>query len=76
MIKVIILAVWALVIANLFISLPATLALALKILGVLLLVAHIVEFFIFKEKVEAQGDSPLKSFLMTLVFGIAYFGQG
>lgn len=75
MIKAIILVVWGLIIANLFIPFPATLALAFKILGVLLVVAHVAEYFLFKDKVAAQGDSPAKAFLMTLVFGIAYFGQ-
>jgi len=75
MIKIILLAVWALVIANFFVAFPPAWVLPLKILGGLLAVAHVIEYFVFKDKVTAQGDSPIKSFLMTFVFGIAYFGK-
>ena len=75
MIKIIIVAIWALVIANLFIAFPPAWVMPLKIIGGLLAIAHVIEFFVFRDKVKAQGDSPLRSFLMTFVFGVAYFGQ-
>jgi len=41
-------------------------------LGVLLAVAHIAEFFIFRKDIKAKGDGTLKSFVMTFLFGAAY----
>lgn len=64
--------VWALIVANLFVALPALMVTPLKILGLLLAVAHIVEFFIFKKDIDAKGDSAAKSFLMTFIFGAVY----
>lgn len=72
MIKIILLIVWALIVANLFVALPGILVTPLKILGVLLVVAHIAEYFIFKKAIDAKRDGLVKSFLMTFVFGAVY----
>lgn len=70
--KAIVLALWALVIVNLVTVLPTAMVMPLKIFGVLLVVAHIAEYFIFSEQIKAKGDSRMKSMLMTLVFGVVY----
>jgi uncharacterized protein YhhL (DUF1145 family) len=72
MIRIILLLVWALIVVNLLVALPAILVAPLKILGVLLVVAHIAEFFIFKKDITEKNDGPFKSFFMTLVFGAVY----
>lgn len=69
---IIVLGLWALMVANLLFSLPAAMVMPLKIFGVLLILAHIAEYFIFSTQIKAKGDSTLKSVLMTLVFGIVY----
>lgn len=72
MLKIILLALWALIIANLFVALPAMMVAPLKILGVALIVGHIAEYFIFNKEIKAKGDSLTRSVRMTLVFGIVY----
>ncbi len=72
MIKAILIGVWGLIIANQFLAFPATLSLSLNVLGGLLIVAHLVEFFVFRDKIRSKADHPLKAFIMTMVFGLAY----
>jgi len=43
------------------------------IVGVMLLLVHAIEFLIFSNKIKAKGDGALKSFGMTMLFGIFYF---
>ena len=72
MVKGILIIVWAVIIANLFIALPDSMVFPLKALGVILVIAHIAEFFIFRKDIKAKGDGALKSFVMTFLFGAAY----
>jgi len=72
MLKTIVLAFWALVIASFFIEFPANLNSILQGVGAVLLIAHFVEYFIFGEKIKAKGDGTLKSIVNTLVYGIVY----
>jgi len=72
MLKGMLIIVWVAIVANLFIVLPDALVWPLKALGVLLVVAHIAELFIFRKDIEAKGDGTLKSFVMTFLFGAAY----
>ena len=39
----------------------------------LLLIAHVVECFIFREKILKSSDSPFVGFMMTLLFGYLLF---
>jgi len=72
MARIILLGFWAIVIASLFIPMPGALNDILPKVGGLLLVFHVVEFFIFRQAIAAKGHDTAKSFLMTLVYGIAY----
>ena len=75
MLKIIAIALWLLIVYNLFIPFAGTLGQVLFWLGPVLLIAHLVEFFLFKQKIKAQGDSTLMSFVMTMLFGVVYFGK-
>lgn len=72
MMKIILIAVWALIIASLVISFPAPFGGLLPKLGMVLVAAHIIEYFVFNKKITAKKDGTLKSFLMTMVFGVVY----
>ena len=72
MLKLGVLATWAVVIWNLFMPLPGVWQTVSHWVGLLMLVAHVVEYFVLAKKVQAKGDGALKSFLMTLVFGLTY----
>ena len=52
-----------------------TLGQGLMWLGLILLAAHLAEFFIFREKIKAKGDNAGMSFLMTMVFGFVYWNK-
>jgi len=41
----------------------------------LLLIAHLVECVIYKNKILKSQDSPLVAFSMTLIFGVIYLGS-
>ena len=41
----------------------------------LLLIAHLVECIIFRNKILKSPDSPLVAFSMTLIFGVIYLGS-
>ena len=75
MLKAIVLPLWAAIIANLFGVFPLAWQTPLNIIGALLVVAHLAEYFIFKDKIKALGDSPINAFLQTMVFGVLYFGK-
>lgn len=71
--KIITLLFWVAVIAAVLNIIPLPYATWLTITGVVIFLAHVVEYFIFSKKIKAKGDSPIKSFVMTMVFGIFYF---
>ncbi|MGK0373706.1 MAG: hypothetical protein ACJA2E_000173 [Arenicella sp.] len=48
-------------------------ALWLKIIAVMLLIAHAIEFCLFQNEIKRKGVSGLKAFLMTMLFGLFYF---
>ena len=73
MLKSIVIALWLLIIYNIFMPLAGTLGQILTWLGTILLLAHLIEFFVFREKIKAKGDDTAKSFLMTMVFGFIYW---
>lgn len=72
MIKASLVVIWVLIAANLLFTLPAILVMPLHAIGLLLAVAHIVEYFIFRAAIKAKGDGEPKSFIMTFLFGVAY----
>jgi len=77
MIKKMILIFWVLcVIAGLGL-IPDPIGLALKTVAVMLLLVHAIEFIVFektiKNKAISSGDSAVKSFLMTMLYGVFYY---
>lgn len=73
--KAAVLLIWAAIIANLLLTLPAALVFPLHLLGAVLLLAHVLEFFLFRQKISAKGDSTATSVVMTLVFGTVYIND-
>tara|TARA_B100001250_G_scaffold216428_1_gene185703 strand:- start:258 stop:503 length:246 start_codon:yes stop_codon:yes gene_type:complete len=41
----------------------------------ILLLAHLIECIIYKNKILRSNDSPPVAFLMTLIFGVIYLGS-
>ena len=72
MLKIIALSVWALVIVSFFVEFPASLNTIVQWFGAILFIAHIVEYFVFDEKIRAKGDGTGKSIVNTLLYGIVY----
>ena len=72
MAKAIVAILWLIIIANLVVPFAGEYSVYLKWLGVVLLVAHLIEYFVFSAKIKALGDSTAKAFLMTMIFGVAY----
>ncbi len=72
MIKASLVVIWGLVVANLLFTLPEILVMPLNAIGLLLAVAHVIEYFIFRAAIKAKGDGEPKSFIMTFLFGVAY----
>lgn len=73
--KLIAIALWLLIIYNYFMPFVGVFGQILAWLGPLLLLAHFAEFFLFRKKIKAKGDSTAESFLMTMVFGVVYWNQ-
>jgi len=70
--RVIMLVVWAAILGAFLGLLPSAYAKWLTLLGAILLVAHLVEYFVFSKRISNKGDSTLKGFVMTIVFGVIY----
>jgi uncharacterized protein YhhL (DUF1145 family) len=71
--KILTLIFWAIVLAASFQLIPSPFSIWLCTLGGLILVAHVVEYIVLFKKIKAKGDSSLKAFWMTMVFGVFYF---
>ena len=65
--------VWLAVIVNFFYSFPEWLALALNVIGVLLVLTHLTEFFVFRKVIAQQPESFLLKFIMTFLYGVLYW---
>ncbi len=70
--RVIMLVVWAAILGAFLGLLPSAYATWLTLLGAILLVAHLIEYFVFSKRISSKNDSTLKGFLMTIVFGVIY----
>lgn len=70
MIKIIPIALWAIVIASFVMVFPYHQW--LRIFGVVLLVSHLAEYFIYSAAISKKNDGKFKSLLMTVVFGVVY----
>ncbi len=70
--KAIVLLVWLLVIANLFLPTPDWLDQTLKVLGIFLVVAHLLECFMFRRKIIANSRPAIKGFFMVFLFGVIH----
>lgn len=72
MMKTILAALWLLILANFLVPFTGEYLPWLNRLGIVLLVAHTIEYFVFAKQIKAKGDGTAKSLLMTLLFGLAY----
>lgn len=70
--KNIILLVWILVIANLFLPTPEWLDQILKVIGIFLVVAHLIECVIFNKKIRRNHRPSIKGFLLVFIFGVVH----
>lgn len=52
---------------------PEPAAFWLKVVAAILLAVHVVEFIVFQKIIKLKNDSGLKSFFMTLLYGVFYF---
>ena len=52
---------------------PEPAALWLKIIAVMLLLAHAIEFILFEKTIKRKGDNGFRSFVMTMLYGVLYF---
>ena len=66
---------WALGIVNLFEPFNGPLFYIASAIFYLLLIAHVVECFVYRDKILKSKDSPLVAFSMTLLFGVIYLGS-
>ena len=66
---------WALGIVNLFEPFNGPLFYISSAIFYLLLIAHVVECFVYRDKILKSKDSPLVAFSMTLLFGVIYLGS-
>lgn len=64
---------WFVFIAACLGLIPEPFGLSINIAGMLLFIAHLVEFLVFKKVIMKQGDTAPKAFLMTMLFGVLYF---
>ena len=71
--KLILLLVWLLIIISLFNVIPHTMRTTLQYLGVLLLLAHLAEYFMFKKTISKKPESPFSAFILTMIFGLFYW---
>ena len=77
MIKKIIIVFWVLCVVAALGFIPNPTGLVLKTVAVMLLLIHAIEFIVFEKTIKTKaisvGDSTLKSFLMTMLYGLFYF---
>ncbi len=77
MIKKMILVFWVLCVVAALGFIPNPAGLVLKTIAVMLLLIHAIEFIVFEKTIKTKaisvGDSTLKSFLMTMLYGLFYF---
>ena len=72
---VITLILWALGIVNLLEPFNGILFYIASIIFYLLLIAHLAECVIYREKILKSNDSAFVAFSMTLLFGVIYLGS-
>ena len=72
---VITLILWAFGIVNLFEPFNGILFYIASIIFYLLLIAHLAECVIYREKILKSNDSAFVAFSMTLLFGVIYLGS-
>jgi uncharacterized protein YhhL (DUF1145 family) len=66
---------WAFGIVNLFEPFNGPLFYISSAIFYLLLIAHVVECFVYRDKILKSKDSPLVAFSLTLLFGVIYLGS-
>ncbi len=71
--KIILLVLWALILANLVHAFPDWMAKSFRVLGVLFVVVHLAEYLFFYKTISSRPESPAVAFLMTFFFGVFYW---
>jgi uncharacterized protein YhhL (DUF1145 family) len=66
-------AVWLLVVVNLLVSFSSWAALTLHIIGVFLVVAHLIEYLVYKKVIDQKPEGALLAFVMTILYGVFYW---
>jgi uncharacterized protein YhhL (DUF1145 family) len=66
---------WAFGIVNLFQSFNGILFYIASAIFYLLLIAHLAECVIYRQKILKSNDSPFVAFSMTLLFGVIYLSS-
>ena len=72
---IITLILWAFGIVNLFEPFNGWAFYLGAVVFYLLLIAHLIECAIYRNKILKSNDSPLVAFSMTLIFGVIYLGS-
>ena len=72
---IITLILWAFGIVNLFEPFNGWVFYVATAVFFLLLIAHLIECVIYRNKILKSNDSPLVAFSMTLIFGVIYLGS-
>ena len=72
---IITLILWAFGIVNLFEPFNGWVFYVATAVFYLLLIAHLIECVIYRNKILKSNDSPLVAFSMTLIFGVIYLGS-
>jgi uncharacterized protein YhhL (DUF1145 family) len=72
---IITLILWAFGIVNLFEPFNGILFYVASGIFYLLLIAHLAECIIYRQKILQSNDSPFVAFSMTLLFGVIYLGS-
>ena len=72
---IITLILWAFGIVNLFEPFNGWVFYVAIAVFYLLLIAHLIECVIYRNKILKSNDSPLVAFSMTLIFGVIYLGS-
>jgi len=67
--------VWVAIIVSLFVALPANMNGIFAVTGALLLIAHLVEFFVFRQRIAKKQQGIATQFILTLIYGVIYIQQ-
>ncbi|MGI9286639.1 MAG: DUF1145 domain-containing protein [Pseudomonadales bacterium] len=70
--KAILIVLWILIVVNLLVSFPGWLSTILKVLGIFLVIAHLVECFMFSNKIRINHENSFVGYLQVFLFGVVH----